>query len=104
MPTIQITVLRRMSNPDLADEYLEPGATLPCPHFEEGQTFVVESGRGPEGFCSAAWHDLYPFYLILRQGGSFSGWSKDAHSIVRCCTDGIRPVVFELRLHKDRAT
>jgi len=28
MPTIQITVLRRMSNPDLADDHLEPGASL----------------------------------------------------------------------------
>ena len=26
MPPIQITVLRRMSNPDLAGEYLEPDA------------------------------------------------------------------------------
>ena len=103
MPQIQITVLRRMSNPDLADKYLEPGATIPCSLFQEGQTFVVESGRGPEGFCSDAWHDLYPFYLILRQGGNFAGWSKDPHTLVRCCTDGICPVVFELRLLQDEA-
>lgn len=98
---VKITVLRRLCNQDLADQYLEPGAVLPCPEFAEGQEFVVESSRGPEGFCSAAWHDLYPYYLILRQGGNFAGWSRDANCIVRCCTDGVRPVVFELRRIED---
>jgi uncharacterized repeat protein (TIGR04076 family) len=94
---IRITVLKRMSNPDLADQLLECDATLPCPEFAEGQQFTVESWQRPEAFCSAAWHDLHPFLLILRQGGNFAGWSKDPSSIVRCCTDGIRPVVFELK-------
>ena len=55
MHTIQIKVLRLLSNPDLAEKYNEPDVTLPCPVFEEGQTFVVQGSAQPEGFCSAAW-------------------------------------------------
>lgn len=101
MTTFKITVLKTMSNQDLAAEYCEPGATLPCPRFAEGQEFVVEYGREPEGFCGWAWNDIQKACMVLRQGGSFGGWSKDKDSIIRCCTDGIRPVVFEVKKVSD---
>ena len=97
MPDFKITVLRRMANWDLAEQYCEPDGAVPCDRFEEGQEFLVEGLRLPESFCSWAWNDLYPAMVALRQGGSFEGWSKDKDSIVRCCTDGIRPVVFEIK-------
>jgi uncharacterized repeat protein (TIGR04076 family) len=95
--TLKITVLKKMANPDLAEQYNQPGAKLPCPHFTEGQEFTVEYGEMPEDFCGWAWDDLYTACAILGQGGDFAGWSKDKRSIVRCCTDGIRPVVFEVK-------
>ena len=97
MATFKITVLRRMANQDLAEAYCVPGAALPCPRFTEGQEFIVEYGRPPEDFCAWAWNDLHKTCQILRQGGSFAGWSKDSQSLIRCCTDGIRPVVFEVK-------
>ena len=101
MASFKITVLKTMSNQELADEYCEPGAALPCPRFTEGQEFIVEYGRQPEGFCGWAWDDLHKTCHVLRQGGDFSGWSKDSHSLIRCCTDGIRPVVFEVKKISD---
>lgn len=97
MATFKITVLKRMANQDLAEKYCEPGAMLPCPHFTEGQEFIVEYGRQPEGFCGWAWNDIHNVCKTLRQGGNFAGWSKDSNSLIRCCTDGIRPVVFEVK-------
>jgi uncharacterized repeat protein (TIGR04076 family) len=27
-------------------------------------------------------------------GGSFKGWMKDEATIIACCNDGLRPIVF----------
>jgi len=97
MAQFRITVLRRMSNPDLAEQYCIPQAERQCPYFEDGQEFVVDSMVQPDGFCGWAWNDLYETLNILRQGGDFAGWSKDKDTLVRCCTDGIRPVVFAVQ-------
>ena len=97
MPTFKITVLKRMANPDLFADYEGVDLPIPCPRFTEGQVFTVERGREPEGFCSAAWHDIYKSYLGLELGGDFEGWMKDKDTIVACCADGIRPVVFEIK-------
>jgi uncharacterized repeat protein (TIGR04076 family) len=97
MATFKITVLRKMANQDLVDKYCEPGAVVPCPAFTEGQEFVLEYGRQPEDFCGWAWNDIHKACMILLQGGRFGGYSK----IIRCCSDGIRPVVFEVDMVGD---
>jgi len=97
MAAVKITVLKRMANQDLADEFCEAGVTVPCPHFTDGQEFIVDGGGQPENFCGAAWHDIHKSYLAIRQGGNFSGWMKDGDTIVACCSDGLRPVVFEVK-------
>ena len=101
MRKCKITVLKRIVHQDLVDAYMEPGAaTLPCPHFVEGQEFVVQDQPGPD-FCDAAWNDIYKAYVALMQGGSFAPWMKDDHTMIVCCSDGIRPVVFKLERMDD---
>ena len=42
-PTCQITVLKTLYHPDLAEEYRRPDAHQgPCPFFEVGDQFSVE--------------------------------------------------------------
>jgi len=101
MATVRITVLKRMANQDLVDEFCEANVTVPCPNFTEGQEFIVEGDRQPEGFCGAAWHDIHKSYLTIRHGGSFGGWMKDDDTIIACCSDGLRPVVFEVKRISD---
>lgn len=72
-----------------------------CPVFTEGQTFETEYEK-PRGFCDWAWNDIRPYVASLLTGGNFSdgmfrGWMKDEGTMIACCTDGIRPVVFEIR-------
>ena len=98
---VKITVLRRMSNKDLADEYCEVNDVVPCPHFAEGQEFIVKGSGQPEGFCGAAWHDIHKSYMVIAHGGNFSGWMKDNDTIIACCCDGLRPVVFEVKRIND---
>lgn len=106
MSKCKITVLKRIVHQDLIDEFMEPGAaTVPCPHFIEGQEFIVDDypvGDYPgEGFCDAAWNDIYKATLTMAQGGSFSPWMKNDNTMIVCCSDGIRPVVFEIERIND---
>jgi uncharacterized repeat protein (TIGR04076 family) len=75
-----------------------------CPCFEEGQVFETEYEK-PEGFCYWAWKDLGPYIAVFLTGGDFTkglfeGWMKDRDTMIASCTDGIRPVVFEIKRMK----
>ncbi|MCP4263753.1 MAG: TIGR04076 family protein [Planctomycetes bacterium] len=60
----------------------------PCQVFKEGQEFILKSQyRKPEGFCDWAWADIRHFIQAVWHG------DKD---MVTCCTDGFRPVIFQL--------
>jgi uncharacterized repeat protein (TIGR04076 family) len=95
---VKITVLKKTFNQDLADEYCKDEVNS-CPVFTEGQEFVYElfgSGGIPENFCDHAWVDIYTLVFALGSNGSFPTWMKNENSIIGCCTDGIRPVVFKI--------
>jgi len=75
-----------MANHDLIEAY-EHQTVAPCPQFEDGQVFVVEDwDKPPQGFCEWAWADLAQKMNLAKQLGV----------VVACCTDGFRPVVFEI--------
>ena len=97
----KITALKRMVNQRVRDQYLDESvkermAERPCSQFSEGQEFVLENLSKPDGFCTWAWNDIFPRFQILRSGGRFGGWSKNENALIRCCTSGVRPVVFNL--------
>jgi len=93
---VKITVLRRMANRDLFEEYAYTPEIEPlCEHFQEGQEFIVEMLQIPKGFCDWAWADIQRDVLILGLGGN-APWIKEEGIIISCCTDGLRPVVFKL--------
>lgn len=93
---VKITVLRRMSNPDLYEEYGDATELEPlCEDFQEGEEFVVERLQMPQGFCDWAWADIQRDVLILGLGGN-APWVREEGLLISCCTDGLRPVVFKL--------
>ncbi len=91
---VKITVLRRMSNPDIIKEYTTEVEPL-CEHFKEGQEFISERLGMPEGFCSWAWADIQKDVAILALGGN-APWLTKEGVLFTCCTDGMRPVVFKV--------
>ncbi|OPX59747.1 MAG: hypothetical protein A4E25_00939 [Methanobacterium sp. PtaB.Bin024] len=104
MVQCKITVLKTSLNSELAHEFCQDEVT-PCTLFEEGQEFVTGLEK-PEGFCDWAWNDLLRFISVLLTGGNFSedifqGWMKDDKTMIACCTDGIRPVIFKLEKVED---
>jgi len=83
----KLTVLKRIVNQELIDAY-QHETVAPCDKFVDGQEFVVEDwGTPPPGFCEWAWTDLGPKIALAGEVGV----------AVACCTDGFRPVVFEIR-------
>lgn len=95
---VRITVLKKLSSKEIFGDNPPLGKDVKaCPVFEIGQEFIVcEDGGMPEGFCHWAWNDIYKVVTTLRFGGSFSRIEEKGNSIVRCCTDGLRPVIFKL--------
>jgi uncharacterized repeat protein (TIGR04076 family) len=94
MPNVKITVLKRSVFPNVVGEYA-PWEVDPCPLFQDGQEFIVDSDvRPPEGFCAWAYSDIQKYIMLLRMGGN-PGLKQEGTAIA-CCTDGFRPVVFKL--------
>ena len=99
MSRCRITVIKRTLNPELAEEYCV-NRVSPCECFHEGQEFVCGLEK-PAGFCDWAWRDIHSFVAVLVTGGNFArgmfaGWMKDERTMIACCSDGIRPVVFRI--------
>lgn len=87
---------------ELANEYLtEKESVGPCPFFKEGDTFLYDGeAQMPKDFCPWAWNDIYGNVNTLSAGGTNAPWYNADGLTVVCCTDGIRPVTFELRAQK----
>jgi uncharacterized repeat protein (TIGR04076 family) len=99
MAKCKITVIKRIINNDLAEKYCRDTVGK-CPCFLEGQEFITDFEK-PNGFCDWAWNDILRFVTVFLAGGNFSkgifdGWMKDEDTMIACCTDAIRPVVFKL--------
>ncbi|HOT98392.1 MAG TPA: TIGR04076 family protein [bacterium] len=109
MKKCKITVLKRTLHADLADEHIAMAVT-PCEAFAEGQEFVfTPMMERPQGFCDWAWNDIYKVVIALARGGNFSDgmfqdWMKETKSMITCCTDGIRPVIFKVEIFDDGRT
>jgi uncharacterized repeat protein (TIGR04076 family) len=99
MAKIQIKVIKTVVLDEM-QKYVKPRIEK-CPVFTEGQLFETEYEK-PNGFCDWAWNDIHPYVASLMTGGNFSegmfsNWMNDKNTIIACCTDGVRPVIFEIR-------
>ena len=93
---VKIIVLKRLYNPELAEQYRRPDIHRgPCTCEEGDAVYVEDANEMPEGFCPWAWGDMHKFVLALMAGANFSGM-KQGNTFIANCTDGIKPVVFKL--------
>ena len=95
--TFKITVIKKFSPEDVFGEQgfqFESGERDKiCNKFEEGEEFVFEGVKKPEGFpCEWAWNDLFNDLSCLAFGASYTAYTP--------CRDGKKPIFFKLeRLH-----
>ena len=101
MRKIKITVMRIACYQDLMAQYENP-IEHAC-DMQEGQVFVADGWRQPEGFCDSAWETISPFVMTLAHGGQdiYDGWMKNPKSAMISCNDGFRPVSFYLEVVED---
>ena len=94
MKKIKITVMRKARYDDLIARFENPieHACDLC----EGEVFICDGWKKPEGFCDSAWETLSPFVMALAHGAEnfYDGWMKDPRSAMLSCNDGFRPVSF----------
>ena len=102
MPKIKITVVKKVNNKDMFGDNPPVAftATPECDRVEMGQEFISNQGECPSGFCSWAFADIQRDITHLRLGGDFP-WIKDEGTMLSCCTDGVRPVIFKLERIED---
>ena len=102
MAKVKITVVKKVNNKDMFGDNPPVGFTAvpECDRVELGQEFISDEGKCPPGFCSWAFADIQRDITHLRLGGDFP-WIKEKGTILSCCTDGVRPVVFKLERIED---
>lgn len=95
---VKVTVVRKVDmrtihpGEDMGkQDWLEPV----CPEFNVGDEFIVGGGGCPQGFCQGAFVDIFRYISGLRAGANYH-WMKTRGTMVACCADGLRPVVFKL--------
>ena len=98
MKGIKITVIKTSTFKDL--QTYAVSEIKPCHVLKEGQEFTTTYEK-PNGFCDWAWNDIHPYVSAMLAGGNFAegmykGWMKDKNTVIACCTDGLRPVVFRI--------
>ncbi len=98
MKQVRITIVKKVEHKDLIEQFENPIEHACC--HEVGQVYVSKEAEKPEGFCSSAWMNLYPFVFSLANGARdiYQGWMKDAKSAMISCNDGFRPVSFLLEV------
>ena len=94
MRRIRITAIRKTVYTDLIEKYENP-IEHAC-DIAEGQVFIAEGWKKPDGFCDSAWESISPFVMTLAYGGEdiYDGWMKNKKSAMISCNDGFRPVSF----------
>ncbi|MCI8478777.1 MAG: TIGR04076 family protein [Oscillospiraceae bacterium] len=96
MKKVKITVMKTACYPDLMAQYENP-IDHAC-DMREGQVFLANGWRKPEGFCDSAWESISAFVMTLAHDGEnfYDGWMKNKKSAMISCNDGFRPVSFYL--------
>lgn len=94
MRRIKITAIRKTVYTDLIEKYENP-IEHAC-DIVEGQVFIAEGWKKPDGFCDSAWESISPFVMTLAYGGEdiYDGWMKNKKSAMISCNDGFRPISF----------
>jgi uncharacterized repeat protein (TIGR04076 family) len=89
----RITVLKRMDNRAVQEAHQAEGRRFgPCGFLKDGQEWIVGS-QAPDDFCHWAWADIHADVVMVQCGGN-PGYIGPDHTMISCCCDGLRPVVF----------
>ena len=120
---VKVTVIDKKCYVDLQKQYCQDPQSGLCPCYQVGDEFIFERYGGrddywhgglntlvktkgnPEAiaggskmpFCSEVWDAISRYIYAGLQGGSImKGWMKEENTMITCCNDGTRPVIFKI--------
>lgn len=120
---VKVTVLDTKYYPELQASYCMDPQSGPCPCYNAGDEFLFRrdeenddfwkmgldtltktngdanmiAGGPKKPFCSEAWDAISRYIYAGLQGGSImKGWMKEENTMITCCSDGTRPVIFKI--------
>ena len=120
---VKVTVLDKKLYPELQEQYCADPRVGACPCYNVGDEFVfyrdeerddfwhmgigtlTQTAGNPDTvaggpqmpFCSEAWDAISRYIYTGLQGGSImKGWMKEENTMITCCSDGTRPVIFKI--------
>lgn len=120
---VKVTVIDKKLYPELQREYCaDPGAGA-CPCYNVGDTFIfrrdgerddfwrmgldtlVHTQADPDTVAggpkmphrSELWDAVSRYiYAGLQDGSLMRGWMREENTMIACCSDGTRPVIFKI--------
>ena len=96
MANVKITVLNKLKTDEIIDEYAVETNKLICSRIGPiGKEYITAGIDIPKDFCSWAWADIHRDVMHLVFGGDFP-WMKQKGTVITCCTDGLKPVIFKI--------
>ena len=123
---VKVTVIDKKLYPELQARYCADPEAGACPCYNVGDEFVFERYGSADDFwhmglntlrqtslptesragiaggpalphCSEAWDAIARYIYTGLQGGSImKGWMKEENTMIACCSDGTRPVIFKI--------
>ncbi len=120
---VKVTVIGKKLYPELQKQYCADPEAGACPCYNEGDEFVFfrddsrddfwhmglntltktdgdpdsVAGGPSRPFCSEAWDAISRYIYAGLEGGSImKSWMKEENTMIACCSDGTRPVVFRI--------
>ena len=120
---VKVTVIDKKLYPALQEQYCTDPHAGACPCYHIGDEFIFERNDEKDDFwhmglntltktsadphtvaggpdmphCSEAWDAISRYIYTGLQGGSIMrGWMKEENTMIACCSDGTRPVIFKI--------
>lgn len=126
---IKLTVLDKKLFSELQQQYCMDPNSGKCPCYNVGDEYIFERSDDTDHFwkmglnslvkcngdpaktaggpnrphCAEAWDAISRYIYAGLQGGSImKGWMKNENTMITCCNDGTRPVIFKIeRIDED---
>lgn len=120
---VKVTVLDKKLYPELQQKYCKNPNAGACPCYNVGDTYIFERYGNRDDFwrigldtleechgnpletaggkkmphCSEAWDAMSRYIYAAIEGGSvMKSWMKEENTMITCCNDGTRPVIFKI--------
>ena len=120
---VKLTIIDKKLYPEHQAQYCADPKAGMCPRDNVGDEFLFERDGGTDHFwscglntlvktsadpdtvaggpkmphCSEAWDAISRYIYAGLQGGSIMrGWMREENTMIACCSDGTRPVIFKI--------